>query len=597
MPYLDLYSVLNVRPDASVEDIKKAYFDLAKALHPDKRELTNEHHRDVDEHHRHVDDVSPRSRSSTTAKADGLSDSFRDVSRAYKVLREPVSRAFYDTYGADPGDFLTEEELQGFIRDSENSARSKSLVPVSDKVELLRNKILQSSRGRPNLGSDNPFPVSLTIGIGSRFTEKPSPRLVLGSVTIASMVVLTRFQTMSISASSEKANGKDSILHEVSASLMSVVSGKKHAISSASLHLVSSLSALTTSRIVTTIFLPTPQKGLGLKWTLKRTNFFDCLTCTYKVLVGTHLERSSPAVGCHVSRQFSKTWASGTEVYLGSDPGVSWSIVRAGASYLTKFKIASAASETNLQLSTSLVDPLSQADGFGCTAALGFSTSSGPTVNLQFSQILPDGSEGDHPVANLTTLSWGVTAFIDGSTKLDLSIVKQNVVYSFPVAIPASVFKMSGLHSSLSVFAFWILLPKAVRSIYNLKSYMLSPASDLSSTDSSGDKESKASKTLRDATVENETLKPLAESKKALEQQKNGLIITKAVYCDVLDVTNLLMSRVSDGSLYLSPGPRDSALGFCRIRNSNSAELYVEYTFGGVANRRAFSDFDPVVLP
>ncbi|MFZ6003807.1 MAG: molecular chaperone DnaJ [Actinomycetota bacterium] len=76
----DLYEILEVRRDASAEDIKRAYRRLARQLHPD------------------------------TNPDPTASDRFKQVAQAYEVLSDPEKRQRYDRFGMDaanagPGGF------------------------------------------------------------------------------------------------------------------------------------------------------------------------------------------------------------------------------------------------------------------------------------------------------------------------------------------------------------------------------------------------------------------------------------------------------------------------------------------------------------
>lgn len=75
MKYKDYYEILGVKRDASADDIKKAYRKLARQYHPD------------------------------VSKDPKGEEKFKDVSEAYKTLKDPEARAAYDKLGSHrPGE-------------------------------------------------------------------------------------------------------------------------------------------------------------------------------------------------------------------------------------------------------------------------------------------------------------------------------------------------------------------------------------------------------------------------------------------------------------------------------------------------------------
>ena len=59
---MNLYETLNIKPDSSIKEIRKAYLSLAKKYHPDKI------------------------RSDNTAMIKGAEEKFREVQKAYETL-------------------------------------------------------------------------------------------------------------------------------------------------------------------------------------------------------------------------------------------------------------------------------------------------------------------------------------------------------------------------------------------------------------------------------------------------------------------------------------------------------------------------------
>jgi molecular chaperone DnaJ len=92
----DYYQLLGVARDASATDIKKAYRQVALKFHPDRNEGSKE-----------------------------SEERFKEVTRAYEVLRDPDQRSVYDRYGEEgfargaggPQGFDFSDPLEVFMRD------------------------------------------------------------------------------------------------------------------------------------------------------------------------------------------------------------------------------------------------------------------------------------------------------------------------------------------------------------------------------------------------------------------------------------------------------------------------------------------------
>ncbi|HNZ29501.1 MAG TPA: DnaJ domain-containing protein, partial [Candidatus Goldiibacteriota bacterium] len=75
MPHRDLYEVLGVSKNATQEEIKSAFRNLAKKHHPDAHQGENEKKQ--------------------------AEEKFKELGNAYAVLSDPEKRKKYDAYGFD----------------------------------------------------------------------------------------------------------------------------------------------------------------------------------------------------------------------------------------------------------------------------------------------------------------------------------------------------------------------------------------------------------------------------------------------------------------------------------------------------------------
>jgi Ca-activated chloride channel homolog len=115
----DFYALLGLRRNASPEEIRQAYFDAARRLHPDKN-------------------IAP-----------GETELFLGVQEAYEILSNPKKRAHYD----------------------------ESLPPEKDPDFLLEQKILFSRQSLSRLGEPQIVYVTLELSTPADLEKRPAPPL------------------------------------------------------------------------------------------------------------------------------------------------------------------------------------------------------------------------------------------------------------------------------------------------------------------------------------------------------------------------------------------------------------------------------------
>ncbi|CAN0842241.1 Chaperone protein dnaJ 13 [Linum grandiflorum] len=102
-PNRELYAVLQVSPEATVEEIKKAYRHWAQAYHPDK-------YQDV-----HMKETA--------------TENFQRICQAYEVLSDETKRQIYDIYG-----------MEGVTAGMELATRTNKLEELKEELERLKQK-------------------------------------------------------------------------------------------------------------------------------------------------------------------------------------------------------------------------------------------------------------------------------------------------------------------------------------------------------------------------------------------------------------------------------------------------------------------------
>ncbi len=127
----DYYSVLGISRDASDEDIKKAYRRLARKYHPD---------------------INPD---------DGDAEQkFKEISKAYEVLSDPVKRRNYDLYGNEEAPTLLGRDFMDFGS------------PFGDIFDVFFGRGRERTARRPQKGDDLAYRLTITLEEAYRGAEK-----------------------------------------------------------------------------------------------------------------------------------------------------------------------------------------------------------------------------------------------------------------------------------------------------------------------------------------------------------------------------------------------------------------------------------------
>lgn len=137
-----LYETLNVSPDATASEIKRAYKVMALKFHPDK----NGH-------------------------SENAKDKFQEVSKAYEILADEDKRIMYDRYGTvDEYAIQEQEDAAHGAPATSSSFFGSSMSPGDLFAQFFDNFPGHSSFGRSPFasafGNGDPFGSSFSYQIG-----------------------------------------------------------------------------------------------------------------------------------------------------------------------------------------------------------------------------------------------------------------------------------------------------------------------------------------------------------------------------------------------------------------------------------------------
>lgn len=127
----DYYAVLGVSKQATKQEIKKAYKQLAMKYHPDR-----------------------------TKGSDALEEKFKEVQAAYEILSDVDKRQEYDDFGHQGKDHFNRSQYQGF---NQSARRGYGNAGGGDFNDIFADMFRQQHQPRPEKGANVRYKINLTL--------------------------------------------------------------------------------------------------------------------------------------------------------------------------------------------------------------------------------------------------------------------------------------------------------------------------------------------------------------------------------------------------------------------------------------------------
>ncbi|KAL5551169.1 hypothetical protein UlMin_001345 [Ulmus minor] len=526
-PNRELYALLHISPEASDEEIRKAYRQWAQVYHPDKYQAP------------HMKDIA--------------TENFQRICEAYEILTDETKRQIYDIYG-----------MEGLTSGLELGPKLNKAEELKEELERLKKRKEQekvSAHFRPS---------------GTILASMSLPHFLHGDGFMRGMAMRSEVQsqiskrnTLAIAGNLEvDGNAGGGAATAVFRHQMSSVSSVE-VMASAGLH---ALIGIQSTRHLTLHSTATMGIAMSLRdGSLNLTNVWtrqlsDTASGTIQLGLG---RESSIAVGWQ--KKAERMSASG-EVKFGTGS------FGASAHYTHRFsskshgRIAGRVGSTNLEIEVG----------------------------------------GGRKISNFSTVRMLYTIGIQGIFwKFELHRGGQKLVV--PILLTRHWNPGFATGALIIPTSIYFLLKKFVFKPYYRKREKQKVLENMEKT-SAQVREARAA-----AEKAQQLLKNVANRKTARQSERDGLVITKAVYgnrkalkkidepteatdessSQIIDVTLPLNFLVNDsGQLKLHEGVKKSGImGFCDPCPGEPKQLYVEYTYGGRRYEVVVDDYGELLIP
>ncbi|KAF3448336.1 hypothetical protein FNV43_RR09049 [Rhamnella rubrinervis] len=531
-PNRELYALLHLSPEASDEEIRKAYRQWAQVYHPDKYQAP------------HMKDIA--------------TENFQRICEAYEILSDENKRQIYDIYG-----------MEGLTSGLELGPKLSKAEEIKEQLEKLRQRKEQEkifAHFRPS---------------GTILANMSLPDFLRGDGIMRGMAMTSEVQSQISKLNTLAIAGNLEVKGNSGGGAATIVF--RHQISS-----VSSIELVATAGLHSVIGV--------------QTSRHTSLNSTATMGIAMSLRDGSLNLSNSWTRQLSETATGVIQLALGPESSIS-------VGWQRKEKKNSAAGEVKFGTGS-----------FGASANYTHhfsSKSHGRIAGRVGSTALEIEVGGGRKLSKFSTVRMMYLIGIQGIYwRFELHRGGQKLIV--PILLTRYLSPAFATGALVIPSSMYFLLKKFIFKPYYLKREKQKALQNMEKT-SAQVKEARAA-----AEKAQKLLQNVANRKKERQIERDGLVITRAVYgngkalkkrdesaeanCEwdsqFIDVTVPLNFLVSDsGQLKLHEGVKKSGImGFCDPCPGEPTQLYVEYTYGGgryevIGHQVVVDDYGELLIP